>query len=157
MPFGPLVVSCLCWSLQDQGCPLSLCASGSAWGPSNGDGTHYLSWPAVSQSCSTKHLLSTSRVLTRKSTPRTHRGASGLLLSSQPGLPAQTCPRMYPSQTPTPLAAGLPSPWLSNPIHTQEPISSKRSVLTPSLWGSQSLQHSHTLTVSANSRHLAFF
>lgn len=35
--------------------------------------SEYLSCPAVSHSCSAKFLLSTTRVLVRKSTPRTHR------------------------------------------------------------------------------------
>lgn len=161
MPFLPLVASCLCWNLQGQGCPLSLSALGSARGcdAMSADSPPYLSWPAVSQSCSAKHLWSTSKVLTRKSTPRTHGagGWSGLLLSHQPGLPVHTCPGYTCSPTPAPLSAGLPSPWFSNPTHIPGPTSSKRPFLTTQPVGSQSPLHSHTLTVSASSRHLAIF
>lgn len=99
------------WTPQGRGCPPLLCSPDSA---GNVDSARYLSWPAVSQSCSTKRLLSTSRFVTRKSTPRTHRGESSLLDFK---LPSQTCSWGLPEYIPVPNTSqggmGTSSCWAS--------------------------------------------
>lgn len=106
----------------------------------------YLSCPAVSHSCSAKFLLSTFRVLTRKSTPRTHRRKEAFYAPLRTASPR--CPRCVPTPNPSLRRMG-PHAGLPSALQRSHNQVSHLQTTFPK-WAKEPWDHSGTLAQSTS-------